>query len=372
MPITIRPHNHEGNKMDILQATKSYEAWMRDCTKVIEPELTLKHAQMRADLFMFLRGTYYRWAQLWPEVCKDLRNAPKLLGLGDLHVGSYGTWRDGEGRMCWGIDDFDDSYPLPYASDLVRLAASVKMLTDSQGLTIKFRDGCDAILEGYQESLAEGGSPFVLAEHEKNLERLGIEAIKPPQDFWGKLLQDPVVKRRQIPSDARRVLGKTLPPKVPYKLVRREAGMGSLGQLRFVAIAEYEGGYVAREAKATVPSASVWKEGERAHRERYYEKAIMSAVRSHDPYHKVFGSWLIRRLSPDSNPIEIDDLPKKRDEYTLLHAMGREAANVHLGTRKQVKNVLKDLRRREKNWLRRAAKEMAKLTEREWKEYKKG
>jgi hypothetical protein len=357
--------------MDIRQATKSYEAWMRDCTNVVESELTWKHAQMRANPFMFFRGTYYRWAQLWPEVCADLRDAPKVLGVGDLHVGSYGTWRDLEGRLCWGIDDFDDSYPLPYASDLVRLAASAKMVTDSQDLTIKFRVGCDAILEGYEKSLNEGGCPFVLAEHEKNLESLGMEAIKPPQDFWKTLLREPIVNQRQIPPDARRALEKTLPPNVDYKVVRRRAGMGSLGQLRLVAIALSDGGYLAREAKATVPSASVWKEGKRAHGQRYYEKAIASAVRSHDPYQQILGNWLIRRLSPDANPIEIDGLPKERDEYTLLHAMGQEAGNVHLGTRKQIKAVLKDLHKRDKNWLRRAGKEMAKATEREWKQYKK-
>jgi uncharacterized protein (DUF2252 family) len=357
--------------MGIRQATKSYETWMRGCTKVVESELTSKHAQMRTDAFMFFRGTYYRWTQLWPEVCTELRNAPKVLSVGDLHVGSYGTWRDCEGRLCWGVDDFDDSYPLPYTSDLVRLAASVKMVTDSHDLTIRFRDGCDAILEGYQQSLRQGGCPFVLAEHEKNLERLGIAAIKPPQDFWKTMLGDPAVNQRQIPSDARKALEKTLPPKVEYRVVRRTAGMGSLGQLRLVAIAVHEGGYIAREAKATVPSASAWNEGKRGHGETYYNQAISAAVRSHDPYQKVFGNWLIRRLSPDSNPIEITDLPKERDEYALLHAMGEEAANVHLGTRRQVQRVLQNLRGRDQNWLRRAGKAMAKAIEKEWKQYKK-
>jgi hypothetical protein len=115
----------------------------------------------------------------------------------------------------------------------------------------------------------------------------------------------------------------------------------------------------------------LWKEGKRGHGEGYYEKAIASAVRSHDPYQTIVGNWLIRRLSPDSNPIDIDDLPKKRDEYVLLHAMGKEAANVHLGTSKQIKRVLKDLHARDRNWLRRAGKEMAKVTEKEWKQYKK-
>src|ERR1039458_5738131 len=39
-----------------------------------------------------------------------LRDAPKVLAVGDLHVGSFGTWRDTEGRLSWGVDDFDESY----------------------------------------------------------------------------------------------------------------------------------------------------------------------------------------------------------------------------------------------------------------------
>jgi hypothetical protein len=325
---------------------------------------------MRGDLFMFFRGIYYRWTQLWPEVCKDLRNAPRVLGVGDLHVGSYGTWRGREGRLCWGVDDFDDSYPLPYANDLARLATSVKLLTDSRNLNIKYREGCEAILEGYAEALRDGGCPFVLAEHEVNLERLGLEAIKPPPDFWDNLLRDPVVNTHKVPLDARKALEKTLPPRAAYKVVRRKAGMGSLGQRRFVAITLHEGGYIGREAKATIPSASVWREGKGGRGERYYERAIASAVRSHDAYQRVIGDWVIRRLSPDSNPIEIDNLPKKRDEHKLLNAMGKEVGNVHLGEPTRCKRILQDLRRRPKNWLRRAGKQMARIIEKEWKQYR--
>ena len=61
-------------------------------------------------LFLFFRGTFYRWTQLFPEICRDLSRAPKLLAVGDLHVGSFGTWRDFEGRLNWGVDDFDDRW----------------------------------------------------------------------------------------------------------------------------------------------------------------------------------------------------------------------------------------------------------------------
>jgi uncharacterized protein (DUF2252 family) len=61
----------------------------------------------------FLRGTFYRWTQLFPEVCPDLGKAPPVLSVGDLHIASFGTWRDGFGRLIWGVDDFDEAYPLP-------------------------------------------------------------------------------------------------------------------------------------------------------------------------------------------------------------------------------------------------------------------
>jgi hypothetical protein len=78
----------------------------------------------------------------------------------------------------------------------------------------------------------------------------------------------------------------------------------------------------------------------------------------------------VRRLSPDSNPILIADLPQKRDESVLLGAMGTETANVHLGSLRQRRRILADLRRRPSNWLRRCAKAMAKIVERDWKEYR--
>jgi Uncharacterized protein conserved in bacteria (DUF2252) len=359
-------------KADIREATASYETWLRGCTKVVESALKWKHEQMRSDPFLFFRGTYYRWTQIFPEACKELARAPKILCAGDLHVGSFGTWRDREGRLCWGVDDFDDAYPLAYTNDLVRLAASVKMVTDAESLTIKYRESCDAILEGYEKSLREGGCPFVLAEHEKNLEKLGIEAIKPPQDFWKTLQGAPAVHPAEVPANARVALTAELPPKMAHKISRRQAGLGSLGQPRFVALGEHEGGYIAREVKATVPSASVWNAGRRGRGEKYYQHAIEAAVRSHDPYQKVLKGWIVRRLSPDSNPIEIEDLPKSRDEAALLHAMGKEVANVHLGSHAKAKSILRDLRGRRTKWLRRAGKEMARVMEKDWKAYAHG
>ena len=337
---------------------------------VVESQLRAKHAQMKADPFLFFRGTFYRWAQVWPDVCKDLRRAPRVLAIGDLHVGSFGTWRDAEGRLCWGVDDFDEAYPLPYTNDLVRLATSVKMLTDSEQLDLKFRRACEVILEGYERTLRDEGHPIVLAENETDLERLGFQAMKAPPDFWDKLLRHPPVQKAQFPKDAKAAIERTLPSKdMRYKVVRRQAGLGSLGQPRYVAIAEWQGGCIAREAKAYLPSACLWLEGRTRDSVGHYERLITLASRSPDPYQKVVRNWIVRRLSPDSNPIEIAELPSKRDDEVLLNAMAQDAANVHLGTRNMHERILRDLRSRRKNWLRSAAKDMAKTIKKDSKDY---
>jgi hypothetical protein len=355
--------------MDILQATKSYEDWMRSCTALVESQIRDKHARMKDDLYTFFRGTFYRWAQLWSNICRDLSSALEVLAVGDLHIDSFGTWRDEEGRLAWGVDDFDESYPLPYTNDLVRLAASVKIAIDSETLTIGFKEACDVILNGYREALKAGGCPFVLAEQQRNLERLGVKEIVPPKNFWKKLNQRPAV-RLAIPRVAKDALEAELPKGLDYRVVRREAGTGSLGRQRFVAIGEWKGGYIAREAKAVTPSACAWLDERKRSSRSYYEDAIERAVRSCDPFQKTIKGWLIRRLSPDSNPIEIADWPAKRDERALLHAMGCETANIHLGTTGQSRKILNDLQRRRSSWLQTAAKGMAKAIERDWKDYK--
>src|SRR6202453_2514850 len=225
----------QNKERNIEGVTASYEAWMRSCATVLQSDLRSKHEQMKESPFGFLRGTFYRWAQIWPSVCADVCDAPKVLAVGDLHVNSFGTWRDAEGRLCWGVDDFDEAYPLAYTNDLVRLAASLKIVVDADGLSIKLKDGCDAILEGYSDSLRAGGQPIVLAEREQKLGKLGVDSFKPPSHFWEKLNRLPVI-RQPLAKGLKRALEKTLPDaRMDYKVVRRQAGLGSLGQERFVA-----------------------------------------------------------------------------------------------------------------------------------------
>lgn len=53
--------------IDIFESTSSFENWMRQRTTVVESDLRHKHSIMKGDLFRFLKGTFYRWVQLWTE-----------------------------------------------------------------------------------------------------------------------------------------------------------------------------------------------------------------------------------------------------------------------------------------------------------------
>jgi len=356
--------------MNIRESTRSYENWMCQCAPLVESHLRDKHLRMKEDPFQFLRATYYRWAQVWPEICAECADAPTLLSVGDLHVDSFGTWRDIEGRLCWGVDDFDESYPLPYTNDLVRLATSAKIAKKMGLLCVKNRLASEVILDAYAKTLSTGGRPFVLAEGARMLEKLGLEALKTPKDFWEELCAHPAVNG-SVQKDALRSIEAVFPDhNLPYRVISRQAGLGSLGQQRFVAIADCRGGFIAREAKRLVPSASVWLKNRVASCQSHYQTAMTSAIRSPDPYQTVKGSWLVRRLSPDSNPIKMEDLSAKREEATLLSAMGTEIANVHLGDPSKTKEILRDLKERDRDWLPSAAKKMAKFLIKEWREYR--
>src|SRR6478672_2934886 len=122
------------SKMTIQKATASYEKWLSEQIPLLPEDLGRKHEAMRSSPFLFLRATYYRWTQLWPLVKKSLRNAKVVLAVGDLHVENFGTWRDAEGRLVWGVNDFDECCCLPYTNDLVRLATSARFAIEEQAI----------------------------------------------------------------------------------------------------------------------------------------------------------------------------------------------------------------------------------------------
>lgn len=106
--------------------------------------------------------------------------------------------------------------------------------------------------------MKSGGKPLVLEEEHKKLRAMALGNLRAPARFWQKLEAQKKVTA-SIPVNARKTLEDLMPgPRLPYRLVSRVSGLGSLGRYRVVALADWHGGKVAREAKALAPSACVW------------------------------------------------------------------------------------------------------------------
>jgi hypothetical protein len=360
---------HQVAQLDIRESTRRYEAWLISTTSIHQKQLIRKHELMRKDLFTFLCATFYRWIQIWPEICSDLISAPTVLAVADLHAANFGTWRDEEGRLVWGVNDFDEAFPLPYTNDLVRLAAGALVAISENQLALETREACEAIFTGYMKGLESGGQPFVLEEDHKSLRAMALGSLRNPRHFWKKLLSQEKVKGN-VPRRASAILDEVMPEsKLPYQFFSRVSGLGSLGRLRIAAVADCAGGKIAREVKALAPSACVWA-GHGGAQSILYPTILKNAIRSRDPFLQVRESWLVRRLSPHCCRIELEEIPKNRDECRLLYAMGWETANIHLGSRNRVASINRDLARRKASWLRDAAKAMIKATTRDWKEWR--
>ena len=367
--------------MNIVKATARYEAWLAERLPLLRADVELKHRAMSAGPFPFLRGTFYRWAERWESIVGAVADAPRVLAVGDLHVENFGTWRDSEGRLIWGVNDFDEAYPLPYTNDLVRLATSVVVAVGYHDLKIDPKDAAAAIEDGYKETLAAGGHAYVLAETHVELREMAEYRLHDPEKFWEKLEALPTV-RGAIPPAVDSALERAFPERgLEKRVVHRVAGVGSLGRQRYVALAQWRGGRIAREAKALAPSACVFANSgpplRRAiwalagfARKIHYHEMLRRGVRCPDPCVSVSGDWLIRRLAPDCARITLNALPKKRHEERLLHAMGGETANIHLGSL-DAKALLADLKRRDKRWLYDAASRMADDVTEDWRTWRK-
>jgi uncharacterized protein DUF2252 len=352
------------------QANASYEHWLGLRLRLLAADLRRKRAAMAETPFPFLRATFFRWAERWPTVCPDLTDAPQVLAVGDLHVENFGTWRDAEGRLVWGVNDYDEAWPLPYTNDLVRLATSAVLAAEENELALEPEPATAAILEGYRAGLEAGGLPFVLAEHHHALHEMAVARLKDPKKFWDKLDALPPM-RGKPPAAVRKALRQMLPePDLELRFVHRIAGLGSLGRERYVAIGDWHGAQVAREAKALAPSACSWATGaDRGHGKVYYQRILDQAVRCPDPFVRVKRRWVVRRLAPDCSRIELKALPAVRDELALLHAMGWETANVHLGSAR-AKSLRADLQRRAESWLRKAATHMRDEVRADWRAWR--
>jgi Ser/Thr protein kinase RdoA (MazF antagonist) len=361
---------------DIHQSTAAYERWLRLqlAEELAEADLAVKHGKMREGAFAFLRATYWRWAETVLILCPEAADCPCVLAVGDIHLENFGTWRDADGRLVWGVNDFDEAAEMPYVLDLLRLAASALL---AGGAAARSKDICASVLAGYRAGLA-GPRPIVLDRDFDWLRALLAVSDKKRSRFWRKLDAAP---SEVAPLRFRTALEEAMPESgLAIDTFRRQAGVGSLGRPRWAARAEWRGAPVIREAKALVPSA--WS---RAHGNATAPLRCAEAAggrhRAPDPWYRFLtpeagsphAGLVVRRLSPNNRKIEADD----EDAATLLSgqmlgAMGLELANVHAGTAGAQGAIEHDLQRRKDGWLAANATAMAAAVERDFADWKVG
>lgn len=346
----------------IQRDTDKYEAWLRKHCRVVEDDLKEKHRRMRGNVLAFLRATYFRWARTIESVCPELAAAPRVACIGDIHVENFGTWRDADSRLVWGVNDYDEVAFMPYAYDLVRLATSAiltpRLQADSSAVVA-------AILDGYRSALADPRAAL-LDQQADWLRSFANPTAQSNRSFWRAI---DACRDADPPSAVRGALMRRLPG--DCRLVRfasQTKGVGSLGRPRFVVIAEWNGGLVVREAKAVVPSAWIWAHDKKEPRHAWFVDLARGSFRSPDPLLGTEAGFVIRHVAPDARKIELNDVPGPHLPARLLAAMGADLAAVHAADPRSPR-IAQDLEARAGGWLLRAVRAASEHIERDFAAY---
>ena len=312
---------------DPVTSLADHDAWTDARIPTLAAARADKHARMAADPFAFLRGSYPRWAQRVAVLAPD-PPGPVGPAVGDLHVENFGTWRDGESRLVWGVNDLDEADRLPAAHDLLRLATRAR-LAPWHGTPAEGADVVTALLDGYAAAVASGGGPLVLDRPDPPPLVPLLPAVHGHR-WWAALAELPPA--RDVPDAALDLLRASLPAGAgPVDLRARTAGMGSRDHLRIVAVARVRGAPTVREVKARTPPATHWLHPPADDAPRVAAALAQDPRRSPDPVLRITDGWVVRRLAPWSDRIELSDLHRPADVGHLLAAMGADAADVHLG-----------------------------------------
>jgi hypothetical protein len=150
----------------------------------------------------------------------------------------------------------------------------------------------------------------------------------------------------------------------------RVAGGGSLGRPRYVAIVEWNGGRLFREAKALVPSGWNWAHNDRSGHSHFLYLAN-GRFRSPDPYLRVHDKFIVRRMAADSRKLDLRDDANGVNSARMVTGMGFDLGAIHAADPKARDQILHDLdkTRRGDDWLYDAARDAAAAVEADYGEW---
>lgn len=245
-----------------------------------DPErLALKYRNMRASVFVFLRGTCHLFYRRLPDD-PLFASAPPVWSCGDLHLQNFGSYKGDNRLVYFDLNDFDEAALAPASWDLVRFLTSVQIGAASMAVKKKQAgELCNDFLDAYRAALVSGKAGWVERDTASGLVRHlldGLHGRLRPAFLDGRTVLKG--KRRHLRLDN----GKALPVTDKQRdrvtkligelaesqadphfyevldVARRIAGNGSLGVDRFVILVRGKGspdGNYLLDLKEALPSS---------------------------------------------------------------------------------------------------------------------
>lgn len=337
-----------------------------------------KFRKMAADPFAFYRGSaclfYADMATLEDRWCDE--RTSRVWIQGDLHAENFGTYMDGQGRIVFDVNDFDEAYLGHVSWDLRRFAASFALLAWRKALG---DDVIDAVLRRYLECYLDQVHAFVAADDDRSfaLRRENTEGavhelvLQTTEHTRIALLERMTVieghqrrftdrprTRRLDDAERDRVLAaveryrETLPPgkrrrEVTYDVKDVVAtggfGIGSAGLPAYNVLIEgydqaLENDVVLSMKQGNVPAPSrVVTDPEirrhfehEGHRTAMSQRALQSYASSFLGHTEIDGvGFVVAELSPYELDLDWDDLTEPEEILPVVAQLGRATAKMH-------------------------------------------
>jgi uncharacterized protein (DUF2252 family) len=327
--------------------------------------LARKHARMRASPFAFLRGAaplFYEILRLDPELAAGPGGRGWIVG--DLHLENFGAYRreapfgkTKEGRVVFGLNDYDDSVQAPFRWDMLRLTTSVILADRELGCDgVRAVELCRELVHAYVKSACHDvpaprtSKPVraLLTQVESRTRTQLLDART--QIHRGarrfvhgeRYIELPRELERQVPAALHTFaegLDASARPSADQLTVvdaaLRVAGTGSLGVVRIAALVTghggVDGGWIFDLKEEHSPAASALVKVKLEPNLRVLAGA--NALASH-PSRQFGSSWLgdlpmlVRRLAPQEDKLDLRHLADL-ELPALVRSLGATVGEAH-------------------------------------------
>ncbi len=146
-----------------------------ECMNLEQEKRKKKYEKMMESPFRFFRGSAYLYYYDMTKIPFSFHTAvdkPTWVQ-GDLHMENFGAFQNEEGEIVFDVNDFDEGYIGSYLYDLLRMAVSVALYCEQQGLSeIDQKERIEQFIDSYYKQLNRfkkgKDDPYTLSFNETN------------------------------------------------------------------------------------------------------------------------------------------------------------------------------------------------------------